>query len=105
MRGTELLVSLRNHRVFPANILDFCLKRENKDIVPKEFERFAIPFWGSLFGAKSKKDTGIRYVRCLYRDIGKLGPDSEEVSKWEGGYFSVNEIYNGGLPTIVALRF
>jgi len=61
--GSELCKELEEIVVYPANVLDFLLKKENWHLIPEEWEGVRVFFWGTIY-CRSDDYLG---VRCLCR--------------------------------------
>ncbi|MEK7546220.1 MAG: hypothetical protein AAB554_04060 [Patescibacteria group bacterium] len=59
--GNQLLEELKTHPVFNANLLDWLLKPENQHLIPEEWKRNAVFFWGTIY----RNPDGRRCVRSL----------------------------------------
>lgn len=62
--GRELCTELRVQRVFPASLLDWLIRDENRDfIIPESWKKHPVCFWGTIYHGRDRL-----YVRYLWWD-------------------------------------
>lgn len=64
IQGNELRKKLVNEPVYTAHILDYLLKPENQHLIPEEWKKKGVFFWGTIYRASN----GNLYVRYLFWD-------------------------------------
>jgi len=86
--GYKLREKLKGKPVYNANLLDELLK--NPHLIPKEFERQRVFFWGTEYCGSI---AGV-YIRYLYRN-GDV---------WNWNYFEIGSFWNHNRPAAVATK-
>lgn len=88
IKGDELRKKLINERVYTAHILDYLLKSENQHLIPEEWKKKVVFFWGTIYRG-SGGDLCVRY----------LGWDG---GRWGWYYDWLGGDWNSGYPAAVS---
>lgn len=85
--GSELRQKLKGYKVFNAVLLDWLLQPENQYLIPKEWKRKYVFFWGTVY-----RDAGGRlFVRYLYW----------RRSGWHWDYLRLSHDWDASRPALV----